>query len=696
MDEGIIRTLENKCRRCYNCVRYCPAKAIKVEKGQAVVLNDRCIGCGNCFTVCTQNAKGILSGVEHVRELLKSDRRVIACLAPSFPAEMDDNFTPGQLVAAYKKIGFYKVVEVAFGADLVGREYRRIYDETGIPQITTSCPAVIYYVEKYHPQLIPYLTPVVSPMIATALAVRKEYGRDVAVVFIGPCISKKMEARDPNVTGIIDEVLTFKESRLLRAILNVKIEDMVPESFDPPHPSWGRAFPITGGVLKSAELQDDVLDYKIQVVDGREHFIDFINEFQSGRTTCKFAEILFCEGCINGPMISDSGGPNGRKRKVADYIRDAQRAFNLEEWQYYMKKYSDLDLSRSFMPDFVDVKEPTTEEIEEVLRATNKFTPFDELNCKACGYESCRALAKAVCEGIAEKEMCLNYTIEHLENTLVELNHSHQELQTTQNQLINTEKQASLGQLAAGVAHEVNNPLGTIVLYADILLNENHLDDQTKKDLNLIAKEAQRCKTIVSGLLDFSRQREVFTRKAEINTILAETVELIKTQKHRDRIDYVLELNPFVPVVEIDPEQMKQVIVNLINNAIEAMGEEGIITVKSEYLEDKDSVRFSVGDSGPGIPEENIKKLFTPFFTTKQIGQGTGLGLAICYGIIKMHRGDIKVETELGKGTSFVITFPRVHDLGGRSDILGKSGNVGKLAVGFQPRRFNLSGNGVK
>jgi signal transduction histidine kinase len=253
-----------------------------------------------------------------------------------------------------------------------------------------------------------------------------------------------------------------------------------------------------------------------------------------------------------------------------------------------------------------------------------------------------------------------------------------------------------LGQLAAGVAHEVNNPLGTIVLYADILLNENHLDDQTKKDLNLIAKEAQRCKTIVSGLLDFSRQREVFTRKAEINTILAETVELIKTQKHRDRIDYVLELNPFVPVVEIDPEQMKQVIVNLINNAIEAMGEEGIITVKSEYLEDKDSVRFSVGDSGPGIPEENIKKLFTPFFTTKQIGQGTGLGLAICYGIIKMHRGDIKVETELGKGTSFVITFPRVHDLGGRSDILGKSGNVGKLAVGFQPRRFNLSGNGVK
>ena len=143
-----------------------------------------------------------------------------------------------------------------------------------------------------------------------------------------------------------------------------------------------------------------------------------------------------------------------------------------------------------------------------------------------------------------------------------------------------------------------------------------------------------------------------------------------------------------MPWMELDYEQMKQVVLNLIINAIEAMEEEGIITLHSKFLKEKGRVLFSVTNNGPGIPPENQKKLFTPFFTTKQIGHGTGLGLAICYGIIKMHSGDIKLETEPGKFSRFEITVPRFHSRSG-GQLLGKIDEHGKPEIGFQPRRFS-------
>ncbi|MFP4498059.1 MAG: [Fe-Fe] hydrogenase large subunit C-terminal domain-containing protein, partial [Vulcanimicrobiota bacterium] len=414
MNFEVVRTIRNKCRRCYNCVRFCPAKAIKVEAGQAVVIPERCIGCGNCVKVCTQNAKEIYSSIEYVRQLLESDQTVIAIVAPSFPGELDDAISPGQLVAAYRKMGFTRVLEVAFGADLVSREYSRLYEKGGKPYITSACPAVNYYLQKYHHEMLENLTPLVSPMVATAMVAREEYGRDAKVVFIGPCIAKKREAHDLDISGRVDAVLTFQESRRIMAALGIKMEDLKPKSFDPPHPSWGRAYPITGGALRSSGLENNVLDYNVEAIHGRESFLEFIDDFQEGRADCKLVEILFCEGCINGPMMSDGGGQFHRKRKISDFIKQTQRAFNLEEWQYYMNKYYNLDLSRDFQPEKIDVIEPTTEQIREVLNSIKKYSVEDELNCRACGYESCRGLARAICEGLAEKEMCLTYTIDKL------------------------------------------------------------------------------------------------------------------------------------------------------------------------------------------------------------------------------------------------------------------------------------------
>ena len=190
---SVVWTIEERCKSCYSCIRECPAKAIMVIKGQAKVVEELCLGCGHCVRVCTQGAKAVRSGVEAVERFLKGSHPVVAMIAPSFPAGL-----PGvegeQLSGALRKAGFSHVVEVAFGADLINREYYRLVNskqtqdgrEIALPLITSSCPAIYELVERTAPELVPNLAPIVSPMIAMGRVDRRCYGEEVRTVFIGP------------------------------------------------------------------------------------------------------------------------------------------------------------------------------------------------------------------------------------------------------------------------------------------------------------------------------------------------------------------------------------------------------------------------------------------------------------------------------------------------------------------------------
>src|SRR4030042_1963273 len=172
---GIVETIKDKCKRCYSCVRNCPAKAIKIEEGQAYVLEERCIGCGNCVKICSQNAKKIESGIENTYKLLNSGKKIFAVLAPSFPASFNE-FKPRQIVSALKKLGFEQVLEVAFGADMVSGEYSKLFKQNNMwVIISTPCPAIVNFIEKYHPSLIPFLAPIVSPMMAIGRIIKYKY-----------------------------------------------------------------------------------------------------------------------------------------------------------------------------------------------------------------------------------------------------------------------------------------------------------------------------------------------------------------------------------------------------------------------------------------------------------------------------------------------------------------------------------------
>jgi len=243
-------------------------------------------------------------------------------------------------------------------------------------------------------------------------------------------------------------------------------------------------------------------------------------------------------------------------------------------------------------------------------------------------------------------------------NTMVET------LQETQEQLVQKEKLASVGQLAAGVAHEINNPLGSILLYADIMRKETQ-DSQQSEDLAMIMNEATRCKTIVNDLLNFSRQNQVLAQQTSLNELLAELCEEAVKQDLFHDVELKTELDPQLPVIQADPLQLRQVFVNLMDNAAEAMPKGGRLTLRTSRGPGNGFVTVEVHDTGVGIPEQNMKKLFTPFFTTKPIGKGTGLGLAIIYGIVKMHRGQITVRSQPGEGTTFTVTLrERLPSLG--------------------------------
>jgi signal transduction histidine kinase len=288
----------------------------------------------------------------------------------------------------------------------------------------------------------------------------------------------------------------------------------------------------------------------------------------------------------------------------------------------------------------------------------------DELNCGACGYETCRAHAIAIFDGLAESEMCLPATITRLNEAVGALGITNRQLASAQQALVQSEKLASMGQLAAGIAHEVNNPLGVVLLYSQLLLEECDPKAEQYADLKKIAEQADRCKKIVSGLLNFARKNQVNLQAVRIDEFLLACSHAVVLP---ERVKLVMAGRVADPETELDPDQMMQVFTNLMNNAIEAMPGEGTLTVSAEG--DAESVQVSISDSGIGIPREIVKKVFEPFFTTKLGGKGTGLGLAICYGIVKMHRGSIVVQSNTDPkagptGTTMTVKLPR-HPQGG-------------------------------
>ena len=361
-----------------------------------------------------------------------------------------------------------------------------------------------------------------------------------------------------------------------------------------------------------------------------------------------------------GPGLSKKGSQYNRRSLVAGYARKKMMKLDRQEWLRNLEDFSSLDLSAKFYPEDHRVISAEEEiDVSDILASMGKITEKDHLNCGACGYETCVEHAIAIKKGLAESEMCLPWTIEKLHKSVKELELSNEKLSTMRQALKQSEKLAHMGQLSAGIAHELNNPLGVVIMYSNILLEECAPDDPVREDLKLIAEQAARCKKIVSGLLNFARKNQVSHQEVDVRDIVDHSLESLIIPEN---IKVIIEDKMTQPQAMLDPEQMTQVITNLVKNAVDAMPSGGEIRIKLEDLPEE--IMITVSDTGTGIKEEFRSKIFEPFFTTKGIGQGTGLGLATAYGIVKMHKGQITLQSNDDPakgptGTSFRIVLPR-------------------------------------
>ncbi|MCC6143335.1 MAG: histidine kinase, partial [Candidatus Hydrogenedentes bacterium] len=482
------------------------------------------------------------------------------------------------------------------------------------------------------------------------------------IVFIGPCIAKKAEILSPNLRHEVDGALTFRELRRMFQEREITLANTTPAPLDPPFGRAGGLYPISRGLLQAANITEDFTRGEVVAADGKSQYPDAIEEFQAGRLDVRLLEVLACRGCINGPGISYGTSVFTRQMAVSRHVRQRLGEVDEEEWRATMDRFASLDLSRSYESDDQRWDVPTDEELRLLLRKIGKNDARDELNCGACGYDTCRELAIATYKGLAESAMCLPWTIEQLRKTMRDLAVSNDKLDETREALLHSERLASMGQLAAGIAHELNNPLGVILMYAHLLQDEYDCSGQLHDDLAMITEQSDRCKKIVAGLLDFARQNKVECEETDIVQLIDRALTAVPAPVG---VEVEVRHDSTSRTAMIDRDQMLQVLINLLSNAYAAMPSGGRVTIVSAIGTDR--MRLSISDTGTGIPLHARDKIFEPFFTTRQSGQGTGLGLAVSYGIVKMHRGDIAVTSNTdpaagATGTTFTITLPQTAD----------------------------------
>ena len=410
---AIIDFKATKCRHCYKCVRNCEVKAIMVKDGRAEIMPDNCILCGRCLQICPQSAKTLISDLGLVKGMLARGEKVVVSIAPSYMGLLKYH-TIGQVRAALLRLGFADVRETSEGAALVTEEYAQLLEAGRMENIiTTCCPSVNDLIEKYYPQLIPWLAPVVSPMVAHGMMIKKQMG-DVKVVFLGPCIAKKREAQDVRHEGYIDAVLNFNDINLWLQEEDIVIEDCEDVPFVHMDPKVNRLYPVTNGVVNSVLATEKQVDhYRKFYVHGEKNCMDLCRSMIRGEITGCFIEMNMCSGgCIKGPTVNDETISRFKvKLDMEETIRREPVA--KEETGPVLESVS---LKKIFLDRSPKDPVPTESQVQQILAMTGKLRPDDELNCGACGYPTCREKAIAVFQKKAELNMCIPFMYEKSES----------------------------------------------------------------------------------------------------------------------------------------------------------------------------------------------------------------------------------------------------------------------------------------
>ncbi|WP_069997513.1 [Fe-Fe] hydrogenase large subunit C-terminal domain-containing protein [Cellulosilyticum sp. I15G10I2] len=404
----IINFSKANCKNCYACVRSCPVHAISVKSEQAQIMKERCIGCGKCLKVCPKNAKQVKTELQAVKEYIQDNNEIVASIAPSFAALFGEH--ADKICSALKFLGFTYVEETVVGADFVTEQYEKyIKIHENKCHITSCCPSVNYLVQKHYPELTSHLIPIVSPAVCHSRILKEKYGKQVKVVFIGPCLSKKIEGHEEKT---IDAVLTFEELEKWFEEEKIDLNDLDVQDFDE-RGSRERQYPVVGGVTRNIDRTN--VNIEIVQVDGIDECIEVIEAIKDNQFTNTLFEMSCCRhSCIEGPGLpQDRTNVYEKKKRVKVYAEKQSikqyQTENLSGITYFEDWWRKVNLSQVFPSLHVPLKQPDEEQVRHILRSIGKYTSLDELNCGSCGYHTCREKAIAVYNEMAESNMCLPF-----------------------------------------------------------------------------------------------------------------------------------------------------------------------------------------------------------------------------------------------------------------------------------------------
>ncbi len=396
-----------KCKDCYKCVRICPVKAIHIKNEHVRYDARECILCGQCLEACPQDAIIYVSDMNKVKQFLLYGEKIVVSLDPSYLGVWGSTEGgPGKLRSALHKFGFTHVRETAEAATYVTKAYEKLIEDGEMENIiASSCTSINELVERYYPDMIPYMAPVVSPMTAHGMMLKEEFGPDVKVVYIGSCSARGKEAlRERSRGKYVDAILDFQELPRLFKQAGISVEDCEEAPLEGMDAKISSLYGKRGGIISSIKADKGFGKYDHIDIDGIEAAKEMFECIRKGEIKDCFIEISACVGgCINGPL---TGSKRGDRFKAHIY---ANQNVIKEFPEYLPEVVEKMDFRREFRKTARMAAMPTEEEIQEALRKDGKGSPEKQLNCGACGYKTCRDKAIALCQNKDQLNLCIPY-----------------------------------------------------------------------------------------------------------------------------------------------------------------------------------------------------------------------------------------------------------------------------------------------
>ena len=706
MLQGIVYTDKERCQACSACLRVCRSKSIIIKDGKSEIIKESCLNCGACLTACSKSAKRYQTGLDSVGKILEKGKAALI-LAPSYVivAKRRYSCSPEQFCTALRNLGFSLIYEASFGADVVTKVYLdyltdllKTKGRENTHVITSPCPSLMNFMEKHTPVLLDEFAPIMSPMAAQAVLVRQWNHGQVSIVGASPCMAKKSELLDPEL-GLYEQKITFEELGELIDRRGIIPADLEESDFDGIQALYGAGFPVSGGLTKALEpftcdYGFNLLSRDYLIIEGEDRSTKFLRQMARQKTGGQslsgyplLMDILYCEGCIMGKSLGVDADFWENRRIITDYtekrfvklqheskeyagysisVKNNVEAPEFRQWLEIVEQLiQENKFTRHWRSMEYHKKEPNQEELRKILEYDGKYTREDELNCGACGYETCRERAIAVFNGENQPGGCIVH-VKYEAKTSKEENKRLHELDQLKSDFLST------------VSHELRTPLTSVLGFSriikrklgEVIVPQLKTDDkktnrtikQIEDNVEIIISESQRLTNLINDVLDLSKMDagkiEWVMEPISVEEVIAQaTAATSSLFEHKD-LELRIDLEE-LPQIRGDRDRLIQTVINLISNAVK-FTERGFITCQARVTGNE--VTISIADTGMGIAQEDLPKVFEKF---KQVGdtltdkpKGTGLGLAICKQIIEQHGGRIWVESEIGKGSTFLFTVP--------------------------------------